>query len=209
MNSKNKKLVLFDFDGVLVNTLFSSFNELKKFNKDLTWKNFQDFSLGNFHDGMNESIKDGSFVKPADWVDIYDKNVLKNLTINDIFNEIIKRISNYSHLAIVSSSYNSSIKNFLVREKIENYFEKILGADEESRKSVKIKNLLDEYKVNPEETFFITDSLGDILEGNECGINCIGVTWGIHNKDTLEKGRPKFIARDPRELLLHLENMLK
>lgn len=203
-----KKIVMFDFDGVLVNTIEFIFKLNKEVNKELTWEIFQDFSNGNFHSGIEKATKDGIYKKPDDWDNIYSENIEK-LTIHDILNQTIKLLSKDCVLSIVSSSSTSVIKKFLNKENIDAYFSDIYGTDVNSMKSVKIKMLLDKYSIPKEDAVFITDSLGDIHEANECGIKSIGVTWGIHKKDTLSKGNPELIIEDPRDLLVAIKNVLK
>ncbi len=97
----------------------------------------------------------------------------------------------------------------MIKENIKKYFSDILGTDVHKSKIVKIKSLLEKYNIKPENAVFITDSLGDILEGNECGVKSIGVTWGIHHRETLEKGNPIIIIHSPMDLLTTVQNVLK
>ena len=46
----------------------------------------------------------------------------------------------------------------------------------------------------------MTDTLGDIREGNIAGVQTIGVTWGVHDRETLEKGSPLAIVDTVFEL---------
>jgi len=109
---------------------------------------------------------------------------------------------------IVSSSSTKCINDFLLKEKIDN-FSDVLGTDIHKSKIIKINTLLEKYNINPNDAVFITDSLGDILEGNVCGVKSIGVTWGIHPKENLEKGNPIAVISDPRDLLECIKNVLK
>ena len=59
-----KKLVIFDFDGVLVNTIEFCFSGHKKSNPDLTFEKFQSFCDGNWHDGLCKAVEDGSHTIP-------------------------------------------------------------------------------------------------------------------------------------------------
>lgn len=61
----------------------------------------------------------------------------------------------------------------------------------------------------PKDAVFITDTLGDIREARECDIDSIAVTWGFHERKTLEKGNPIVIVSDPRELFVEIDNVLK
>ena len=208
MNPQNKKLVIFDFDGVLVNTLDFAFSSYKELNKDLTWEKFQDFSNGNFHETVGSKMNDG-FLVPEDkeWDEIYSEKI-KDFTVIDILSNAIKELSLHYLVTIVSSSTTKCIKDFLLKENLEKYFSDILGSDLHKSKIFKINNLLEKYNIKPSDTVFITDSLGDIKEGNVCGVKSIGVTWGIHPKETLEKGNPVTIISDPRELLECIKNVL-
>lgn len=208
MNPQNKKLVIFDFDGVLINTHDFAFASYKELNKDFTWEKFQDFSNGNFHKTVGSEMNDG-FRVPEDekWDEMYSEKI-KELTITDLLVEIIKNLSLDYILAIVSSSSTKCISNFLSKEKITD-FSDILGTDVHKSKVIKINSLLEKYNIKPNNAIFITDSLGDILEGNECNVKSIGVTWGIHPRETLEKGNPIIIIDNPMDLLITVQNMLK
>lgn len=76
-------------------------------------------------------------------------------------------------------------------------------------KIIKINSILKKYNIEPNDTVFITDTLGDIKEAKECGVKSIAVTWGLHDRETLEKGNPVAIIDDPRELLRVIEKVLK
>ncbi len=208
MNLKDKKLIIFDFDGVLVNTLQFSFSIHKGLNENLTWNKFQDFSNGNFHDGIGKAVEDESYVVPKNWDEYYDNNIIK-LNINDILNNAIYILQNKNIITIVSSSGSQSIEKFLIKEGIREYFSDILGTDFHKSKIVKINYILKKYNLKLKDAVFITDSLGDILEANECGITSIGVTWGIHSKETLKKGHPIAIIDSPIDLVTTIENVLK
>jgi HAD superfamily hydrolase (TIGR01509 family) len=208
MDSQDKKMVVFDFDGVIVNTLPFCFIFYKKYNPDLTWEKYQEFSNGNFVDNVKEAIENGSHTDPKDFFDNYQEKISEVEVVDVLLRTIISLSPKY-HLAIVSSTPSKIIKNYLTKKNLDKYFLDVLGSDIHSDKTIKINSLLSKYKVLPEDTVFITDSLGDILEGNRCGVHSIGVTWGIHQKDNLSKGNPTLIIDDPRDLFVAIKNVLK
>jgi phosphoglycolate phosphatase len=207
MNLVNKKLVIFDFDGVLVNTLEFSYVIHKEKNPNLTWKNFQDFSDGNFIDAIKNIENGSNYIIPHDFKEKYQNNIEK-INVQETLHESILSLSNEYQIAIVSSTDSYLIETFLIKENLRNYFSDILGADVNISKIIKINSLLEKYKISPKDTVFITDSLGDILEGNKCGVKSIGVTWGIHGKENLEKGHPVALIDNPRDLLSEIKNVL-
>ncbi len=208
MNEENRKLVMFDFDGVLVNTIDWSFDLHKEHNPLFTREKFNSFTLGNFLDGMEKAVKEDNHVVPSDWGARYSENLL-HLSIEDILRNSIIKLSGRYILAIVSSSSNQYIEEFINKEKISECFSDISGANIHKSKVVKIKSLLDKYSIDPSNAVFITDTLGDVREANECGVSSIGVLWGQHDKATISKGNPATIIENPQDLLEAVEDVLK
>ncbi len=194
------KLVIFDFDGVLANTEELCYQIHIRTNKNLTWKQFQEFSLGNFFDVYEQSIKDGTHLPIKDFHSSY-KKALDTITIHDILHDSIVALAKEYRLVIISSSTSSYIKDFLTREGVSKYFSDILGADVHKNKTLKINSILEKYELVARDTIFITDTLGDIKEANKCDVRSIAVTWGLHDKEILEKGYPLKIISDPRDLV--------
>lgn len=208
MNPDNKKIVIFDFDGVLANTIQLSFDIHKEFNPDFTMEKLQDICNGNFIDNMKHENKNMSHKDPTNFYEKYKEQIMK-MTIDEILVKTILELNKNYVLAVVSSTTTMYIRNFLEKENVDKCFSDILGADVHSDKTIKINSLLEKYNIKPNNAVFVTDSLGDILEGNKCGVTSIGVTWGVHGKDNLEKGNPIAVLNDPRDLLDCIKNVLK
>ncbi len=203
-----KKIVMFDFDGVLVNTLDFSYKIHKINNKDFTWERFQDFSNGNFHEGFQRVLDEENFILIDDFYGHYKKE-LDLLSIQDIICSTIRDLASKYTLVIISSTTSHVIKEFIEKENLSSYFDDILGHDVHISKVLKIKKVLEKYKVDPKDSVFITDTLGDIKEAGECNIASIAVTWGLHPRRTLEKGKPAFIIEDPMYLIETVKKVLK
>jgi phosphoglycolate phosphatase-like HAD superfamily hydrolase len=208
MIQRNKKLVMFDFDGVLVNTTEMSYQIHKIKNKDLTWERFQEYASGNIFTGLFKAIEEGRHIPSDDFAGEYKKR-LAMFTIHDIMHEVILSLAVKYRLVIISSTFSSSIIEFLKRENISECFSDVLGCDTHMSKVIKIKLMLEKYSVLPRDSVFITDTLGDIKEAHECVVPSIGVTWGLHTKEMLEKGNPTAVIDDPIILVPTIENVLK
>lgn len=205
MNPKNKKLVIFDFDGVLVDTLIMHYKISHKINKKMSLDSFKSIFDGNIY----ESLKKSSDIKQhPKFFEIYDKQS-RNLEIPEIMKNLIFELNKNYNLIIVSSTPSSLILKILNQENIENYFSDIFGADIHTDKIVKIEMALKKYGIEPNNAIFITDTLGDIKEAEKCRVKSIAVTWGFHERETLEKGNPTVIIDDPRDLLETIQNVLK
>jgi phosphoglycolate phosphatase len=201
-----KKLVIFDFDGVLVDTIGIGFSINQEIHEDLSLEEYKSFFEGNIYGALR---KDGTPKKyHPDFFNLYDSKA-REIIVPDILKLAVKELSNLYTLVIISSTHSESIKKILEREEISKYFTEFLGADVEKNKVIKINLTLNKYNILPKDAIFITDTIGDIKEGKECGVNSIAVTWGFHDKKTLEKGNPVAIIDDPRDLLKTIESVLE
>ena len=194
-----KKLVIFDFDGVLVRTAEIGYLLHTEANPHLDREYFSRFSLGNFVENMERAIREEGYVVQENWEDLYQEKLLQ-LQPHDVIRELINDMATQYRLAIVSSTQTYHIEAYLKKEGITDSFAEVLGSDVHFSKVVKINSLLKNLSAKKEETLFITDTLGDVRDGNTCGIHSIGVTWGTHDRETLEKGKPFFIADTVFEL---------
>lgn len=208
MSTSHKKVVLFDFDGVLVNTLQFSYQIHKDKNENFTWQRFQDFSNGNFHEEFQKALTQERFVLVDDFYGKYNDK-LREVRINEILHDTIVYLSKYYTLAIISSTETVHIKEFLQREKLIDYFSDIVGSDIHTSKVVKITMMLEKYHLSSSDTVFVTDTLGDIREASVCNVSSIGVTWGLHDALTLQKGSPIAIVDEPLLLTSAIKNVLK
>ena len=207
MKNEIKKRVIFDFDGVLADTEEISFKIHKDVNGSFTWEKFQELAEGNFHERMQKSVTEDSYVVPKDYYKLYEEG-LSVVTLDEIIRNAITKLSPKFKLAIVSATTGKYISKFLEKENILKCFDDILGHEVHTSKVVKINTLLKKNGIIPQDAVLITDTLGDILEANKCEVKTIGVTWGLHTKETLEKGNPSIIIDDPRQLLETIEKFL-
>lgn len=191
----SKKLVIFDFDGVIVESLDLWFRITQINNPGLTKEEYYSMSYGNYI----EAFESKKLIYTEEGLEEYRSKLL----LIDSPKEIVSFIENNSNkflYAIVSSGNEITIKRFLEKEKLANYFIDILGNQTHKNKNTKISNLLEKYSLENKNAVFITDTLGDILEANETGIKSVGVLWGLHDRETLEKGNPEIIIGNPGEL---------
>ena len=196
------KLILFDFDGVLVDTLLPCYQISKEVNEDMTLAKFQTFFEGNIY---NAFIKAGFKLRPDYWVH-YDQR-LREIKVPPELKNIAKDLASKYTLAIISSTPKSSIVKILEKEKLSQYFQDILGTDVHTNKTLKIKMILDKYSQSSQDAVFVTDTLGDILEAMACGVRSIAVSWGFHTTEILQKGNPQKIIDKPKDLISAIEEI--
>ena len=104
-------------------------------------------------------------------------------------------------LAIITSSVESPVTEYFEDKKIRHCFDAIFDMNVHRSKVVKFGMARERYGASVEDCIFITDTLGDIREANNAGVQTIAVTWGFHDRATLQRGSPYAIIDTPAELI--------
>lgn len=193
-----KRLIIFDFDGVLADS-FDTFyplirNAMRHVGIKLTANQYRDFFTGNVHQGFKDFINnEGAYLKFQEFRNTnYDKYYYDKKFGAKLFSgapNLIKKLSKKYNLTICSSGKKDNIRNLLKKNKLDGFFDLILANFSHSKEEALLK-LLKKFKTKPEETFMITDTVGDIKVAKKVGLMTIAVTWGFHNKKLLLSANP-------------------
>lgn len=201
-----RPLVLFDYDGVLIN----SFLEALETNADIGIAVTVDEYRGWFVGNIFESVKDIPKAKDMDVADRYARAYYKRahtMGVHPSMAHLVRELSKKYLLCIVSSGSERTIKTQLMNSHILDCFVDILGYETDTSKVRKIKSALEMYHVGREKSVFVTDTLGDIKEARQVGIHTIAVTWGFHTEEMLREGNPESVVQTPNELRDKIESL--
>ena len=206
------KLLLFDFDGVIVDSLPVYERTVKtcleKIGSPLV-QNREDF-LDLFEDNFYEGI-----VKKG--VDLQEFMAASKDILNDIHYEdlephrflfsVLETLHRDHFLAIISSNTSGIIRKALAKYHIDGYFQEILGSDAAYSKQEKINLAMYLFGIAQDQIYYIGDTAGDVREARQAGVHPIAVTWGWHSRERIMAAYPDFIADSPKELLAYLEKI--
>lgn len=200
------KLFLFDFDGVLVDSLDvyeKTVTEcLIKINQPLTRgrEEFLELFEGNFYESLVQKGVDlEAFMKAS--IDILAQVKIKDIKPIEGVVPIVDEMHKNHCLIVISSNESSSIKEALELFKYDGYFRKILGSDFMLSKKDKILYAVKKYQLPPGDIYYIGDTTGDIKEGKEAFVKTVGITWGWHSKEKMAAAKPDYLFDHPTELL--------
>jgi phosphoglycolate phosphatase len=203
---KERNLFLFDFDGVLADSL-DLYSEavtrcLAQIGTPIV-KNREDYlSLfeGNFYESMAAKGVDlVAFAGAA-------KEILPGIDYDTMkpfagLPPVLEALQKDHLLVVISSNGFRTISKMLERFGFDRFFQEILGSDFLFSKKEKIVHALLKYGIDRERTLYIGDTTGDILEAREAGVRTVAVTWGWHSREKLVAVHPDFLADKPEDLL--------
>jgi phosphoglycolate phosphatase len=209
MTAPGKSLLLFDFDGVLVDSL-ALYSEavrliLEKIGTPIV-KSREDYLAlfdGNFYESMAaRGVNLSAFSSAA-------KEILPGLDYRLMkpfpgLSPVLSALQEENLLVVVSSNGSHAIGNALDNFALSPYFEDILGSDFLFSKQEKIGHALSKFGFAPDSTYYIGDTTGDIVEARAAGILTVAAAWGWHGREKLATASPDFLIDVPDDLL-HLE----
>lgn len=192
MEARKNKVIFFDFDGVIADSLTIAFTVAQMAKPYLTLDRFKSYFNGNINE---ERKKDKSVIK-IDFDKEFGKHFEK-LDIEDQKKLIIQKLSQSYPLFIISSTATYIIKEYLQRHGVLSCFTEILGNDVHASKVEKFAMIYEKHKIEPKNVMFITDSLGDISEARESQIeNIVAILGGYQDEKTLKQGKPTKIVKN-------------
>lgn len=199
-------LFLFDFDGVLVDSLDLYADAVKRSLERIGMpilKDKEDYLAlfdGNFYESLAAAGVDLATYHEAvrEILPRIDTNAMKPF---DGLIPVLAVLQRDHHLAVVSSNGYQTIRTMLDKFGFAPYFREILGADFRFSKKEKIAYALEKYGIPGERAFYIGDTAGDIQEARAAGVRAVAVTWGWHSRERLAAAGPDFLIDRPEELL--------
>ncbi|MFC1723970.1 HAD family hydrolase [Nanoarchaeota archaeon] len=197
------KVIIFDFDGVIINEYQAHFELSKKQITGLTEDEFKRLFEGNIH-SEREKLKSrdtGFDIKYH-----FDEHK-KKVIIPEKTRVVLRALSKKFILGIISSAKESGAIECLKNSHLEGVFSFIYGFETHKLKTEKFDVALKNNKISKDECVFVTDTLGDILEAAKMGIRTIAVDYGYHDTKTLSKGNPIKIISSLSELGESIEQL--
>lgn len=208
--SKAVDLLIFDFDGTLADSLPAAIKSVQQMLEELALPHKSADEIGQY-------IGFGEWALVAGSIGSEKKDEAKRaqaLYYKHNF-ENIKEVRLYPHVQefvelfkdktkiILSNKRDEFIKLILQNQKLDHYFQEILGGD--SAPCLKpdpcaILHILEKYRVSAEHTLFIGDMTVDIETGKNANVLTCAVTYGFHKRAELARLQPDFLIDDIWEL---------
>jgi phosphoglycolate phosphatase-like HAD superfamily hydrolase len=209
--------ILFDYDGVLADTLVDllqfgqkacdSLGVRHRTSKDdLATLEAMSFSSYGRACGVPEHLVN-------EFVEICLNGIAQKESPPALFDglgDVIRHFAVNHKLAVVTTNSAQNVNAFLAAHGLESYIHAVYGMDTPGSKAQKISLARDRFMADAKQTsvFMVGDSLSDVHAAREASATSIAVTWGHQSLDYLLRGTPDHVVTQPQELVGVIENSL-
>ena len=193
MKNKSQKYLIFDFDGVLVDSLEQIAVAIKQIYKRFSFLPISTIKFGivEYMDFPKHAKKNHLSLKKQQQTikDLQEAGQVM-ITNNKVlpFSGFIKQLKTLRNcrMAIVSSGYEDYINHFA--KPLSLPFEQILGVETSLSKEEKVNLICKKWSINVKNCYYFTDTKSDVIELEQIldKNKIIGCGWGWQGKKKLE-----------------------
>ncbi len=222
MKFENKKLIIFDMDGTLIDSapdLARAINfMLKSLGKKTHSQKTIDFWVGNGAPTLVKRALSGSreideskfsfelFSKALDiFLDYYAKNLVVDTKlfpkVKETLNELKKRDYTF---ALVTNKPFDFVEPMLKELELSNYFDLILGGDSLNTKKPDPKPLYhtcEKLGFKVKDSVMVGDSKNDIVAANNANMDSIALTYGYNYGEDVKEYNPTYVYNNFSHIL--------
>ncbi len=208
MDDELKYLIIFDYDGVLVDSLDTNLKiaalACQKIGCPVHPSQSEIERLENiaFDDlGRQIGVPENKIPK---FTEIIFDSLAQNAIAPPIFQgmkEVIQKLKRKSHIAIITTNVKTAVNQVLETGGLCHDIDLVMGAEQNGSKSEKICQAMASFNVRSSFTYMIGDAVSDIREAHKAGVNSIAVNWGYHPKDKLLQSSPGHIVNAPEDIM--------
>jgi len=210
-----KKIIIFDLDGTLLNTLDDLADSTNIVMKAFGYPQHSKEDIRNFVGNgvaklIERAIPNGkenkNYNKCLDmFKEIYPKNMYNKTAPYQGITDMLKNLKEKGLIiAVVSNKFDLAVK-----ELCEKYFPNLIDfcAGENEKEGIRKKpapdtvlKVLEQYNLKNNDAIYVGDSEVDIQTAQNSDMPCISVSWGFKDREFLTNNGAKIIINTPTEI---------
>lgn len=201
---KVSRVIIFDFDGVIIDSWQLAYERNLRDWPDLKPEEHKSFFNTNIYEElakMPPSLQTKEERKKYLNTEYFPAK--NKLPIFPKIREVLEKLSISSKLVINTSASRETTISYLKNNNLYKYFSGVYGKETSIDKVANFELISKHFDIPLKECIFITDTVGDVLVAEKLEIPTILVSWGYQNKDYFEPVARKVISivDEPIELI--------
>jgi phosphoglycolate phosphatase-like HAD superfamily hydrolase len=206
-------IVLFDFDGVLADTLADVLAFGREACAQLGYVRHPTPADLDALETMSVADYGRQLQLPPQTIDEFSARYLqmfeRKLSPPKLFpgmKRVLSEAAKDNTMAIVTGNTTPTVEAFLKGHGLQEYIKLVVGAEQKAPRVEKIRIALRQIGSSDEPVYMVGDAVSDIRAARETSLKSIAVGWGHQSPSRLEAARPDFLAHSPQALLEYLTN---
>lgn len=202
------KLVFFDFDGTIADTLNVLLNITNRLAVEFGHKTIDQEELAQIKNLSSREIIKYSGISLLKFPLLLAKikselssEIGKVEAFPEIEAALIELRKRVDKIVILSSNSQENIWAFLEANNLQKRFDFIYTEAAIFSKSKVINKILKLENIKPEESIYVGDETRDIEAAKRSQVKAIAVSWGFNSKEVLAQQNPDFLIHQPKELI--------
>jgi phosphoglycolate phosphatase len=201
-------IILFDFDGVLADTLDDLLNFAREVCAQLglprnpTPADLEVLDTMSFVD-YGQQLK-----LPPQYIDAFVSQCLQKFNkrsrppeIFEGMGQVITEAARHNTIAIVTGNTTPTVDEFLKENNLREHIKLIIGVEQKGTRPEKIERALRELGQGEKAAYMVGDAVSDIRAARETSTKSIAVGWGHQSPVRLMTAAPDYLVDSPQELL--------
>jgi phosphoglycolate phosphatase len=201
-------LILFDFDGVLANSLADMLRFAQEVCDELGVKHTVVQTDLSELEVMSFATFGQACEVPEDSVDEFVHRCVEKFAekesppaIFEGMGKVVRKLAESHQLVVVTGNLESNVDAFLKEHGLQGCFRAVYGVDKPGSKAEKIMMAKNQYALDGEVVFMVGDALSDVRAARQAGVKSISVSWGHQSVGKLIEAQPDHVVHSPHELI--------
>jgi len=203
-----KKLFIFDFDGVLVDTVLDSvkaFNHvLSEYDKPTYSEDVTNFRHEDFWEFIKLNVYDFKEEFYRRFLEVYEQSAFENTQAYDGMIDVLNNLKKQDKTLAICSNREELELQFLcdkfLKEVDFNYISGYRKGVPSKPDPYRLNEIIEKVNIPKEEVIYFGDRIVDIEAAKNAGIDMILVTYGQGNKEDYSNPYPLVLIDSPSEI---------
>jgi len=206
------RILVFDFDGTIADTLGETHRILNQIGPDYGIRPIPDHEVEHLRHLSLKQLIDHLNIPKRRLPSLISRGTgmmrgcITRLQLIDGMREVLLELRRHADgFGILTSNATANVDMFLKTHGLREQFDFISSTSKLTGKSKHLKAIRKTFSIRPDEMLYIGDELRDVKASQKAGIPVAAVTWGFNSRESLAAESPNYLIDRPADFLRLLE----